>query len=69
MMSGTKVTVKVYNVAGELVKTLEDYNQAGEVKWDLQSKVSSGVYVAVIYARTDTGMTKTIIRKLAIFYK
>jgi hypothetical protein len=68
MMSNAKVTIKVYNVAGELVKILQDYTAAGEVKWVLKEKVSTGIYILVIYARTDTGMTKTMIEKMAVTY-
>jgi hypothetical protein len=68
-MSGADVTVKVYNVAGELIHTMRDYASAGEVRWALTNKVSAGIYVLVIYARTDSGMTKTLIEKLAITNK
>ena len=68
VMNGTVVTVKVYNLAGELVKNLSDYNNSGEVQWDLSSdrKIAAGLYVAVLYARTNSGMSKTAIVKFTI---
>src|SRR6056297_2189832 len=68
-VAGTYVRVKVYNLAGELIKVLESYNGMGEVEWDVnkgEEPVSAGLYVTVIYARTDTGMEKRLIRKFVI---
>ena len=67
--NNTKVSIKVYNIAGELVKTLHDYNNAGEIKWEIKdsgNKIASGIYIMVIYAKTDKGQTETVILKFAI---
>jgi len=69
LMPGAKVTVKAYNIAGELVKGMEDYAGIGQVKWQLDAKVAPGIYILVINAGTDSGMRKTMVEKLAIFYK
>jgi hypothetical protein len=67
-VSGAKITAKIYNMAGELVKVLQDNTNAGEVVWDLSvdRKIAGGLYVAVISAGTDSGMRKTIIGKFVI---
>ncbi len=66
IMKNATVRVKVYNIAGELVKRMDDYNGIGEVSWQIDETVASGVYAAVIYARTDKGMSKTVVQKLVI---
>jgi flagellar hook assembly protein FlgD len=62
------VTIKIYNVAGKLVKTLlNEVREAGshKVKWhgenDRGSKVASGVY---FYKMEAVGFTKT--RKMVL---
>jgi flagellar hook assembly protein FlgD len=70
--NNTKISIKVYNVAGELVKTLQDYNNTGEIKWevtDSDTKLASGLYIMLIYAKTDNGLTKTVTKKFFINYK
>lgn len=46
-------TIRIYNIAGELVKTIESNNVNGEERWDTTNdsaeKVSSGVYFYYIH--------------------
>jgi hypothetical protein len=53
-----KSTIKIFNIAGELVKTIEVDNVAGEEKWNAKNdsgeKVASGVYI--YYVSTDGGL-------------
>ena len=67
-VSGAKITGKIYNMAGELVRSLQDNTNAGELVWDLSSdrQIAGGLYVAVIYCETDTGLRKTLIGKFVI---
>lgn len=68
VVNGTVINAKIYNLAGELVKVMNDYSNAGEVQWDLSAErqIAHGLYVAVIYARTQSGMSKTAIIKFTI---
>jgi len=65
-----KVKVRIYNMAGEIVKKLESGMQAGSVVWDLTTeageKASSGFYVAVITGMRDTGEFEFKKIKLAV---
>lgn len=69
-MSGTKVVARIYNLAGELIVDLENSTSApNELRWNLMTgvdNVSSGLYIAVIRARTETGLQKIITVKFTI---
>jgi len=60
------VTIKIYNVAGELVKTLVDNNGDNAIQWDARNsdgrKCGSGVYIAVI----NNGTIGRIVKKFII---
>ena len=61
------VTIKIYNMAGELVQQLSGpgvANLDNEVQWDV-SKVQSGVYFAQIKANA-TGAEKSVVVKIAV---
>jgi flagellar hook assembly protein FlgD len=72
VMKNTDVQIKIYNIAAELVRKLRDNTGAGQIQMDIDGggadRLASGIYVMVIYARTDTGMTKTMIVKLSIVH-
>jgi flagellar hook assembly protein FlgD len=67
-MSGAKITVKIYDLAGELVRELHDYDNASMVTWDVRddTHTAHGLYVAVIYGETKNGMSKAVIAKFTI---
>lgn len=54
-----KVEIKIYNIAGELVKTVKADMAAGKAEWDLRTQsgqpASTGMYIAVFYGIKDTG--------------
>ena len=61
------VTIKIFNLAGELVQQFAGPGQANldnEVLWDV-TKVQSGVYFAQIRA-TSSGQEKSVIVKIAV---
>ena len=61
------VTIKIYNMAGELVEQLAGpgvANLDNEVEWDV-SKVQSGVYFAQIKANAS-GQEKSVVIKIAV---
>ena len=69
VMAGTKVTIKIYNMAGELVKTLYDLNATGEIKWDISAENTayvSGVYVCIVDAQASNGINKRRIEKFVL---
>jgi len=64
--AGTKVTVRLYNINGEIVKTLSDPTGTGEIKWDISAErtpYATGLYVCVIEAQATNGITKREIDK------
>ena len=69
-MAGTKVNARIYNLAGELIVDLDNSGPSPhELRWNLLTgveSVSSGLYIAVIRARTDTGLQKIITVKFTI---
>lgn len=62
------ITIKIYNIAGELVDKLEGQGIGGrqdnEITWDI-SRIASGVYIYQLQARSNQG-SKTVIKKLAV---
>ena len=52
--------IKIYNLAGELIRTLKYSNASGQAVWDGSNdsgnKVSSGIYI--IYIKSDQGTKK-----------
>ena len=69
--SGTAGTVKIkiYNIAGELVRTVSGDLNSGAMNWDLRAtggqQVSSGTYIFVAEAADTLGDRKTKIIKIA----
>lgn len=63
----TQVQIKIYNLAGELVKTLEKNNTVNRIEWNGQNekgeKVASGLYFYII---TSTQDARVITGKFAI---
>lgn len=45
-----KATIRIFNIAGQLIKTISKTNNLNEVSWDLRNeaglKVASGIYIA-----------------------
>ena len=66
-----KIVVNIYNVAGELVATLEKDGLAGvntTIDWDI-TNIASGVYIYRVEAFPKSGGTsKVVIKKLAIVH-
>ena len=64
------VYIRVYNVAGEIVKEIKTTLQAGAATWDLkegmEGHVSRGFYIAVINATNAQGYMDTKTTKLAV---
>lgn len=69
-MAGTKVNARIYNLAGELIVDLDNSSAAPhELRWNLLTgveSISSGLYIAVIRAQTDTGLQKIITVKFTV---
>lgn len=63
------IRIKIYDMAGELVRTLTGDLSTGKINWDLKSvggqKVSSGTYICVVEGIDTTGDRITKILKLA----
>ena len=69
--SMSRVTVRIYNLLGQVVSTLvDDHQPAGRYKfvWDAGSQVSSGVYFYRIHARAESGQKTEFVqvRKLVL---
>jgi flagellar hook assembly protein FlgD len=68
-MAGTRIKAKLYNIAGELIKTLEPQAGYSEIKWNIMEfdkPLPAGVYVVVIEARSADGMTKNAVEKFTM---
>jgi flagellar hook assembly protein FlgD len=68
-MAGTRIKAKLYNIAGELIKTLEPAAGALEIRWNIMEfdkPLPAGVYVVVIEARSNNGMTKNAVEKFTM---
>jgi uncharacterized repeat protein (TIGR01451 family) len=66
----THVQVRVYTIAGELMKTLQnDQGNPNQVTWDFTgSYVARGAYLAVVEFRSDTGILSRKIIKILILH-
>jgi len=66
-----KVRVKIYNVAGELVKEFKADRAAGSLMWDAKSaggaSISSGVYIIYIEGQKDSGEKEVKKLKVVVF--
>jgi uncharacterized repeat protein (TIGR01451 family) len=67
------LTVRIYNMNGEAVKSINSPLTAGSAIWDLRTQsnrtVSSGVYTAVLQSKTDGGQNSVKIIKFAVLRK
>jgi len=67
------VRVKIYNVAGELIRTLGANVQDGKAQWDGKTvagnPASSGIYICVLEAKSDTGYSNKVIVRFAVINK
>ena len=65
-----QIKIKIYNVAGELIKQIRDDLSLKSVKWDLKTdsgkSVSSGAYIIVLEAKKSTGEKEVKIGKFSI---
>jgi hypothetical protein len=65
-----RVTIRIYNVAGELVRKLEGQLGDGHIAWDLKTQnksyASRGIYIAVMEAKNKEGYKDSKIIKFAI---
>jgi hypothetical protein len=56
-------TIRIFNLAGQLVRTLQKNDESQFTRWDLMNArnypVASGVYVAYV-EMPDVGVTKTL---------
>jgi hypothetical protein len=68
-----KVTIRVYNVAGELAARIDAKLEDLIIDWNMTaingSKLSAGIYVALVEASTRQGETERAVIKLAIMRK
>ena len=64
------VSIRIYNVAGELIRKLEGDLGAGNILWDLKTEerrlASRGIYIAVMDAKNNEGYKDSRIIKFAI---
>jgi hypothetical protein len=67
------VRVKIYNVAAELIRSLDASPSDNQVIWNLQTPsgqtVSSGIYICVMEGKNDTGGYERRIVKIAVVLK
>jgi flagellar hook assembly protein FlgD len=65
-----RITVKIYNVAGELVRRLEGDLTAGSLQWDMKTDngkyVSRGIYICVIEGKNSEGYRDKKLLKVGI---
>ena len=68
-----KITIRIYNMSGEIVRTLSGDLGAGSLAWNCTngagSLVSQGYYVAVLTSQDDQGYVNNKIVKFAITNK
>jgi flagellar hook assembly protein FlgD len=62
--------IRIYNIAGELVKQINTTLEAGLAAWDLRTgsyeHVGTGIYIAVITTKNEQGYTDIKVQKLAV---
>jgi flagellar hook assembly protein FlgD len=67
--AGGTIKIKIYNIAGELVRTLTGDLGAATINWDLKSvggqQVSSGTYICVVSGADNNGNKTTKIVKMS----
>lgn len=65
-----EIVIKIYNIAGELVRRLDGDLNVKPVLWDLKEQsgqsVSSGLFLIVMQAKADDGRRETVSTKLAV---
>jgi len=68
-----EITIKIYNMAGELVRRIEGNLAVKPVKWDLRTTggqdACSGLYVAVLYAKAKDGRRDIASVKISLIRK
>ena len=68
-----RMTISIYNTAGELIRKTETGLLPSVFEWDLKTvsgqPVTSGIYVVVLQAKKDTGETDNKILKLSVTKK
>ena len=64
------VTIRILNVAGEMVRIMTGSLHQGDMLWDTKAaggaEVSNGVYIVIVDGRSRTGYSERKIQKLAI---
>jgi len=65
-----EVNIKIYNIAGELIKKISGKKEKGSVSWNITTpegkKVTSGIYLVIIEGKDTQGRVKIIDKKLVI---
>jgi flagellar hook assembly protein FlgD len=64
------ITIRIYNVAGELVRRLDGDLNVKPIAWDLKEQngtsVSSGLFIIVMQAKADDGRRETAMTKFTV---
>ncbi len=64
------VRIKIYNLAAELVRVLDDNDLDGRIRWNLDlsagNRASSGVYILMIEGKAANGETVRAITRLMV---
>jgi flagellar hook assembly protein FlgD len=65
-----KISIKIYNIAGEIVRHITGDLAAGSLQWDMKTDngnyVSRGIYVCVIEGKNSEGYKDMKILKVGI---
>jgi flagellar hook assembly protein FlgD len=68
-----RITIRIYEMTGGLVRHYETSLVPSSIKWDLMTEsglpVTSGLYIIVLQAKKDTGETQTKIMKMFVIKK
>jgi len=67
--NGGTIKIKIYNIAGELVRTLAGNLSDGSIAWDMKTPggqtVSNGTYICIVEGVDGSGSRKTKVVKIA----
>jgi len=67
------IKIKIYNIAGELVKHMTGDLSSGSLQWDMKTDngkyVARGIYICLIEARNSEGYRDNRILKISILGK